>query len=63
LRFADAGLHAVARDFFGRTADTGRRGDDFPFREHVEKMETERVAQAAAVGWQRILAFVDRWRG
>lgn len=58
VRFADAGLHAVAIDYFGRTAGTGPRGDDFPFREHVEKMETERVAEdvAAAVAWLRSLA-------
>lgn len=57
-RFADAGLHAVAIDYFGRTAGTGPRGEDFPFREHVEKMEPERVAEdvAAAVTWLRSLA-------
>lgn len=36
-RFAAAGVHAIAFDYFGRTAGTSRRGDDFEFREHVAK--------------------------
>jgi carboxymethylenebutenolidase len=35
LRFAERGLAAVAIDFFGRTAGVGKRGDDFPYRDHV----------------------------
>jgi carboxymethylenebutenolidase len=35
LRFAERGHHAVAIDYFGRTAGVGKRGEDFPFREHV----------------------------
>ena len=35
LRFAERGIAAVAIDYFGRTADVGKRGDDFPYREHV----------------------------
>lgn len=34
-RFASAGVHAIAFDYFGRTAGTGRRSDDFAFQEHV----------------------------
>src|SRR5918999_3229562 len=37
LRFAERGYHAVAIDYFGRTAGVGKRGDEFPFREHVEQ--------------------------
>ena len=34
-RFASAGIHAIAFDYFGRTAGTGKRPDDFPYGEHV----------------------------
>ena len=34
-RFADAGIHAIAFDYFGRTAGLDKRLDDFPFRDHV----------------------------
>jgi carboxymethylenebutenolidase len=54
-RFADAGVHAVAIDYFGRTAGTAARPDDFAFREHVDQMKPEQVDQdvAAAVDWLR----------
>ena len=35
LRFAERGIAAVAIDYFGRTAGVGKRGDDFPYMEHV----------------------------
>ena len=44
-RFADAGHHAIAIDYFGRTAGTGKRDDDFDFWPHVEQT---RVAQVQA---------------
>ena len=34
-RFADAGVHAIVFDYFGRTAGTERRPDDFAFQEHA----------------------------
>ena len=34
-RFASAGVHAIAVDYFGRTAGTAKRPDDFAFQEHV----------------------------
>jgi len=34
-RFASAGVHAIAVDYFGRTAGTAKRADDFAFQEHV----------------------------
>jgi carboxymethylenebutenolidase len=34
-RFASVGVHAIAFDYFGRTAGTGKRGDDFAYQEHV----------------------------
>jgi carboxymethylenebutenolidase len=34
-RFASAGVHAIALDYFGRTAGTDRRPDDFAFQDHA----------------------------
>src|SRR6202142_323187 len=35
LRFAEAGVDALAIDYFGRTAGAARRDDDFAYMEHV----------------------------
>lgn len=35
VRFAEVGVEAVAIDYFGRTAGTGERGDDFNSGPHV----------------------------
>src|SRR5438477_8734982 len=35
LRFAERGIAAIAIDYFGRTAGVCKRGDDFPYMEHV----------------------------
>jgi carboxymethylenebutenolidase len=43
LRFAERGIHAVAIDYFGRTAGTAERDDDFPFREHVDQSTPEGI--------------------
>jgi carboxymethylenebutenolidase len=37
LRFAERGYAAVAFDYFGRTAGTSKRGDDFAYMPHVEQ--------------------------
>jgi carboxymethylenebutenolidase len=42
-RFAEAGFHAVAVDYFGRTAGTGARDDSFDFMEHVRQVRPEHV--------------------
>ena len=34
-RFASAGVHAIALDYFGRSAGTARRPDDFAFQDHT----------------------------
>jgi carboxymethylenebutenolidase len=54
-RFAGAGVHAIAIDYFGRTAGTSRRGDDFEFREHVAKTKTTTIQAdlASAMGHLR----------
>ena len=35
VRFAEIGVEAIAVDYFGRTAGTGGRGDDFDYGPHV----------------------------
>src|SRR3954465_14410197 len=44
-RFAQAGHHAIAIDYFGRTAGTGERDEDFEYMPHVVQT---RVAQVQA---------------
>jgi carboxymethylenebutenolidase len=51
LRFAEQGVDAIAIDYFGRTAGTGRRDADFEFRPHVDQTTYEGLsadAEAAA---------------
>jgi carboxymethylenebutenolidase len=62
LRFAERGYAAVAFDYFGRTAGTGKRGDDFEYMPHVEQTTGEGVqadvaacvAHLRASGWGSI---------
>jgi carboxymethylenebutenolidase len=42
-RFAAAGHHAIAFDYFGRTAGTGERGEDFDYKPHIEQTTIEGV--------------------
>ena len=55
LRFAEAGVHAVAVDLFGRTADSSRRGEGFEHEPHVMQLTAEGVHDdvAAAVAYLR----------
>lgn len=43
LRFAERGYAAVAIDYFGRTAGTEKRDDDFEYRPHVDATTEEGV--------------------
>jgi carboxymethylenebutenolidase len=54
-RFASAGVHAIAFDYFGRTAGTGKRGDDFAHQEHVAKTKPATIQAdiASAIGHLR----------
>lgn len=52
LRFAEAGVHALAIDYFSRTAGTGRRPEGFDYEEHVSQtryaaLEADIAAAAA----------------
>jgi len=42
-RFADAGHHALAIDYFGRTAGIGVRDDEFDFMPHLVEVEAPNV--------------------
>jgi carboxymethylenebutenolidase len=42
-RFAQAGHHAIAIDYFGRTAGTGERDEDFEYMPHVQQTRVEQV--------------------
>ena len=48
VRFAEAGVHATAMDYFGRTAGMGSRGEDFDHMPHVQQTTPETVAQDVA---------------
>ncbi len=37
LRLGEQGVAAVAIDYFGRTAGAGKRGEDFPYKDHVPR--------------------------
>jgi carboxymethylenebutenolidase len=58
-RFAEAGVAAVAIDYFGRTAGTageiGTRPDDFDWQEHIPKTTAEAIDAdiTAAIGYLR----------
>lgn len=55
VRFAEAGVHATAFDYFGRTAGVGKRNEDFEYMPHVEESRPDTVAAdvAAAVAHVR----------
>jgi carboxymethylenebutenolidase len=42
-RFAQAGHHAIAIDYFGRTAGVAERGEDFEYMPHAQATQVEQV--------------------
>jgi carboxymethylenebutenolidase len=50
LRFAERGYNAVAIDYFGRTAGTGKRDEDFPFMDHVAQTTADGIQADVAAG-------------
>ena len=54
-RFAEAGVNAIAFDYFGRSAGVDPRGEDFDFRPHVAKTTSAGIQAdiAAAAGHLR----------
>jgi carboxymethylenebutenolidase len=43
LRFAERGIEALAIDYFGRTAGTDKRGEDFDYPAHVAQTTPEGI--------------------
>ena len=43
MRFAEAGVHAIAMDYFGRTAGLADRPEDFDFMAHVRQVTPDGV--------------------
>ena len=54
LRFAEAGIDAIAIDYFGRTAGTGPRGDDFESMPHVEQASYDALVLDATAAVERL---------
>ncbi len=50
LRFAEAGVHATAIDYFGRTAGPEPRGDHFDHEPHVTQTRPDSIAADVAAG-------------
>ncbi len=61
-RFADAGVHAIAFDYFGRTAGLDRRGDGFPFRDHVPLTRPEQIQADVASAFGHLREATDARR-
>ncbi len=53
-RFAEAGIDAVAIDYFGRTAGMGERTDAFEYRPHVAQTTKEGVAMDVGAGVEEL---------
>jgi carboxymethylenebutenolidase len=53
-RFAEAGHHAIAIDYFGRTAGVGTRGDSFEFMPHVTVAEARNVQADVAAAIEHL---------
>jgi carboxymethylenebutenolidase len=58
-RFAQAGQHAIAIDFFGRTAGLLPRDDDFEFGPHLEATTVEDLHRDIAAALQALRARVS----
>jgi carboxymethylenebutenolidase len=54
LRFAERGRAALAIDYFGRTAGTGKRDDDFEYAPHVDQTTDAGVQADAHAGVERL---------
>jgi carboxymethylenebutenolidase len=48
IRFAEAGFHAVAIDYFGRSKGVSERGDDFDWQAEIGTVRPEHVADDVA---------------
>ena len=58
-RFAEAGLDALAIDYFGRTDSTGHRGDDFDHMSHHAQTKPETVDLDVAAALRHLRGLGD----
>jgi carboxymethylenebutenolidase len=56
LRFAEAGVQAVAIDYFSRTAGTGGRPDGFDYQAHVAQMRPPSIRADLTAGVDHLRA-------
>ncbi|HEX8940811.1 MAG TPA: dienelactone hydrolase family protein [Candidatus Limnocylindrales bacterium] len=56
LRFAEAGVDAVAIDYFGRTAGTAERADDFDHQPHIGQVAWASLQQDIRAGVEALRA-------
>jgi len=54
LRFAEAGIDAVAIDYFGRTAPESDRGPNFDYQPHVGQLSYDNVLEDVSAGAHRL---------
>jgi len=54
LRFAERGHAAIAFDYFGRTAGTAKRDDDFEYMPHVQQTTPDGVMADTAAAAERL---------
>lgn len=60
MRFAEAGVHAVAIDLYSRSAGTGRRGPDFEHEPHVAQLDAARLAEDVGAAAAELRPRVER---
>jgi carboxymethylenebutenolidase len=54
LRFAERGYHALAIDYFGRSAGVGKRGEDFEYMPHVQQTTQDGIQADVAAAVDRL---------
>jgi carboxymethylenebutenolidase len=60
LRFAEAGIDALAVDYFGRTTTTAERGEGFEYMPHVERTTWSGLRTDIGAGAERLRGDGDR---
>jgi carboxymethylenebutenolidase len=59
LRFAEAGIDALAIDYFGRTAGSAERGADFDHQPHIGQVSYDALMADAAAGAAELRGWPD----
>ena len=57
LRFAERGYHAIAIDYFGRTAGVGKRAEEFEHMPHVEQTTHEGLQADVAAAVEHLRGY------